>query len=399
MPIDHSRLLPIAEKHYRSFCDDLETLTNIDCGSYDAVGVNLVAQWVTERLKRQGINSERIVSESIAGGRYDGTPIGDSVVGRLRGDNASGARILLMAHMDTVFEPGEPQRRPFSVAGQIARGPGVCDDKAGLLTGLYALAVLAELDYRDFAEIVLHCSPDEEIGSPASRQVIETLADGVDAAICLECARANGDLVSARKGIADLQIQIRGRAAHAGIEPEKGINAAVEAAHLILALQELNGRWPTVTCNVGLLRGGSRPNIVCDLVELEVDLRCANTTGFAAAYAQIERLCQQPTVPGIEVQLRRTAEHVPWERNAGTADLVSKASRVGESVGVIVQEAATGGAADANTTAALGVPTIDGLGPVGGDDHAPTEWLDLSTITSRVALLAGLLTEIERSHA
>lgn len=177
----------------------------------------------------------------------------------------------------------------------------------------------------------MHCSPDEEIGSPASRQVIESLAVGVDAAICLECSRANGDLVSARKGIADLQIQISGRAAHAGIEPEKGINAAVEAAHLIIALQELNGRWPTVTCNVGLLRGGSRSNIVCDLVELEVDLRCANTAGFSAAFAQIERLCQQPTVPRIKVELRRTAEHVPWGRNAGTADLVSKARHVGES--------------------------------------------------------------------
>lgn len=399
MPINHSELLPIAEKQYGAFCEDLETLTNIDCGSYDATGVNRVAQWATDRLDQQGFHTERIASAAIVGGAYDSTAIGDSVVGRLRGDNPAGARILLMAHMDTVFEPGEPQRRPFKVDGQIARGPGVCDDKAGLLTGLYAVAVLKELGYRDYDEIIVHCSPDEEIGSPASRQVIESLAAGADAAICLECARANGDLVSARKGIADLQIQIQGRAAHAGIEPEKGINAALEAAHLIIALQDLNGRWPTVTCNVGLLRGGSRPNIVCDLVDLEVDLRCANTAGFEAAYAEIERLCQQPVVPGSKVQLHRSAEHVPWERDSGTADLVCKARRVGESVGVIVHEAATGGAADANTTAAMGIPTIDGLGPVGGDDHAPTEWLDLSTIPSRVALLAGLLTEIESSRS
>lgn len=388
---DLSALLPAATRHYDEFVRDLAEAVAIDSGTYDAAGVDAMGAWSAARLSALGFTVQRVESRP-----SEGRPLGPSVVARRTGSDPSGPAVLLMAHLDTVFEPGEPLRRPFSINGDLAHGPGVTDDKGGLLTGLYAVRVLDELGWTGYRELVFHCSPDEEIGSPASRQVIESLTPGIDAALCLECARANGDIVSARKGIADIRIDVEGRAAHAGIEPEKGINAALEAAHLTVALQELNGRWPSVTCNVGVFGGGTRPNVVCASAFLDVDLRATTVTEFEEAFAAVEGICASPTVPGARVTLRRTAEHVPWEKTPAVAALVEVAARVGEAVGVHVRDAATGGAADANTTAAVGVPTLDGLGPVGGDDHSPSEWMDLSSVPGRIALLAGIIASVPK---
>ena len=158
--------------------------------------------------------------------------------------------------MDTVFDEGTVAERPFRVDGDIASGPGVSDMKGGLLTGFVATEVLQEAGFDGFGTITYVCNPDEEIGSPYSGPVIRELAPQHDAAFVLEGARANGDIVSARKGITDFRITIAGRAAHAGVEPEKGRNAVLEAAHAIVALQGLNGRWPGVTVNVGVVQGG-----------------------------------------------------------------------------------------------------------------------------------------------
>ena len=153
--------------------------------------------------------------------------------------------------MDTVFDDGTVAARPFSIDGDIARGPGVSDMKGGLLTGFFAVEVLQAAGFDGFERITYVCNPDEEIGSPFSGPIIKAMAPELDAAFVLEGARANGDIVSARKGITDYTIDIVGRAAHAGVEPEKGRNALLQAAHAIIALQGLNGRWPGVTVNVG----------------------------------------------------------------------------------------------------------------------------------------------------
>ena len=189
--------------------------------------------------------------------------LGDLVVGRLEGD---GPRLLLIGHMDTVFDPGTAAERPYRSEGRQAFGPGVTDMKAGLLAGLHAIAALQEAGERPAVTFV--ANPDEEIGSPFSSPVIRALAPDHDAVLVLECARANGDIVSARKGIADYHVTITGRAAHAGVEPEKGRSAILEAAHQVLALHALNGRWPTVTVNAGVIHGGTRPNVVPERCEL-----------------------------------------------------------------------------------------------------------------------------------
>jgi glutamate carboxypeptidase len=344
--------------------------------------VNRVADLVAARLTALEASVERV-----AGGTApDGRPLGDLVIGRQAG---TGPRILLIGHMDTVFESGTAAARPFRVDGGRALGPGVSDMKGGLLAGLTALAALEDIGARPTATFV--ANPDEEIGSPYSGPVIRELAADHDVALVLECARANGDIVSARKGIADLVVTIHGRAAHAGVEPEKGRSAILAAARLVEALQALNGRWPTVTCNVGVIAGGTRPNVVPDACRLEVDLRAANAAEFDSAVAAVAELLASPAVPDTRAESAVSASHPPMEKSAATARLVDLAVGMAGELGFELRDATTGGASDANTTAAAGVPTLDGLGPIGGDDHAPPEWLDLASVVPRTTLLAGLI--------
>ena len=280
---------------YERFVDDLASLVNVDCGSYTPTGVNQVADAVSASLTTLGASVERTPH------RPDGTErqLGDLVVGRIAG---SGPRLLLIGHMDTVFEPGTAAQRPFQIQDERATGPGVSDMKGGLLAGLHALAALQAIGQRPSVTFV--ANPDEEIGSPFSTIHIRRLAGEHESALVLECARANGDIVSARKGIADYEITITGRAAHAGVEPEKGRSAIVEAAHQVLALQGLNGRWPSVTVNAGVIEGGTRPNVVAASCRMELDLRASSTDEFKVAAAEVEGIVMHPTLEGVTTRLR-----------------------------------------------------------------------------------------------
>jgi len=378
---DMNALHGIVDARRPRFLAELETLVNIDCGSYTPAGVNQVADFVTDALRALGAQVERVPHVP-----SDARQLGDVVIGRLTGD---GPRLLLIGHMDTVFDEGTAAERPYRSDGERAFGPGVTDMKAGLLAGIHAIAALHQAGTRP--SITFVANPDEEIGSPFSTSFIRTLAPRHDVALVLECARANGDIVSSRKGIADYHLSLVGRAAHAGVEPEKGRSAILEAAHLTLALHALNGRWSTVTVNAGVISGGTRPNVVAERCELEVDLRATDLDAFNAAAAEVERLVASPTVDGVEVTLRRSAGHPPMEKTDASARLVELAVSIAGELGFSLTDAATGGASDANTCAALGVPTLDGLGPVGGDDHSVDEWLDLASVVPRTTLLAGLV--------
>ena len=364
------------------FREELESLVNIDCGSWTPEGVNQVADAVADALERLGAEVERRPHHPAEGKRQ----LGDLVIGRLAGD---GPRLLLIGHMDTVFDPGTAAARPYRSDGRRAWGPGVTDMKAGLLAGLHAIGALHEVGVHPAVTFV--ANPDEEIGSPFSTPVIRGLASHHDAVLVLECARANGDIVSARKGIADYHLTYLGRAAHAGVEPEKGRSAVLEAARQVVALHALNGRWPSVTVNAGVIHGGTRPNVVAERCELQVDLRAATTEAFEAAAEEIARLASNPADPDVRVDLQQVAGHPPMEKSAASARLVDLAVGVAGELGFAVRDAATGGASDANTTAALGIPTVDGLGPIGGDDHSVDEWLDLESLGSRTTLLAALM--------
>jgi glutamate carboxypeptidase len=199
--------------------------------------------------------------------------------------------------------------------------------------------------------------------------------------------------VSARKGITDYEVEIAGRAAHAGVEPEKGRSALLQAARSIIALQELNGRWPDVTVNVGVARGGTRSNVVAERCHLEIDLRSPEASTLDEADAEVRRICDD-AMPDITIDVRANSWHRPMEKTEASGRLVDIAVGVAGELGFELHDAATGGASDANTTSAAGCPTIDGLGPIGGDDHGPAEWLDLRSVVPRVALLAGIVSRL-----
>jgi glutamate carboxypeptidase len=297
--------------------------------------------------------------------------------------------------MDTVFDPGTAAERPFRVADGLAYGPGVTDMKSGLLAGFYALKALVEArGGLPFERLVFVCNPDEEIGSPSSTPHIRAQAADADVCLVLECARANGDIVSARKGILDLRIVVHGRAAHAGVEPEKGRSAILEAARIIREVHELNGRWPGVTVNVGRILGGSRPNVVAETCTLEVDVRATAREALETAEATIREIAEAVEIPDVTVDFEPMARWWPMEKLERSGRLVEHAQGVARSLGFEVADASTGGASDANTTAGLGVPSLDGLGPIGGNDHAPAEYLDVESIVPRTTMLAGLLLAI-----
>jgi glutamate carboxypeptidase len=367
------------------YLEQLETLVGIDSGSYTPAGVNRVADAVASRLAELGARVNRIGHRP----ESEQAQLGDLLVGRLKGE---GPRLLLIGHMDTVFDPGTAAARPFRRDGDRATGPGTSDMKGGLLAGIHAIGALHAIGLHP--SITFVANPDEEIGSPFSAPVIRDLVREHDAAFVLECARANGDIVSARKGIADIEVMLTGRAAHAGVEPEKGRSAILAAAGQITALHGLNGRWPGVTLNVGVIQGGTRPNVVAERCSYKLDLRATTTDAFATGEDAVARLVAEPAVSGVTAQMRRIASHPPMEKSASTARLAELAIAIAAEIGFPLRDTATGGASDANTTAAAGLPTLDGLGPVGGDDHSADEWLDLSSVIPRIALLAGLIARV-----
>ena len=374
-----------------TYLDDLASLVNIDCGSYTPDGVNEVGRFVARFLGELGAEIEV---------RPDPDErFGNTIVATFHG-RADGPRVLLVGHMDTVFDPGTAAARPFRIDDGVAYGPGVTDMKSGLLAGLYALkAIIAERDGLPFERLTFIANPDEEVGSPSSREHIMGAAADVDACLVLECARANGDIVSARKGILDTRLTVHGRAAHAGVEPEKGRNAILEASRLVRDLHGLNGRWPGVTVNVGKITGGTRPNVVAERCDLEVDVRSTTADGLREVEAAIRELCATTEVPDTTIDANVLVSWLPMEKLERSGRLVEHAKGIAERLGFSVEDTSTGGASDANSTSGMGVPTLDGLGPIGGNDHAPAEYLEVESIVPRTTLLAGLLLAIARDPA
>jgi glutamate carboxypeptidase len=369
---------------------DLARLVNVDCGSYTKAGVDHNGRWFADALAELGAQVTVEANDAL----------GDTVVATLEGRGVG--RCLLIGHLDTVFDEGTVAERPFAIRDGRAFGPGVDDMKSGLLSGIYALRALRALrsaagadagpaDWLPFARLTYIANPDEEIGSPASTPVIRRHAEDADVCFVLESARDNGDIVSARKGIADYQLAIAGRAAHAGVEPEKGRSAIVEAAHKTLALTALNGRWPGATINVGVIEGGTRPNVVAESCTLKVDVRAISRADLDAVESAIDEIAMTATVPDTVCVISLIHSWQPMEKTPAVAVLAEQAIELAARLDFELRDTATGGASDANTTSGMGVPTLDGLGPVGGADHAPGEYVEIDSIVPRTALLAALL--------
>ena len=294
--------------------------------------------------------------------------------------------VVLIGHLDTVWPHGTLARMPFAVSDGMATGPGVFDMKAGIVQGLYALS---RLD--DPSGVVLLLTADEEIGSTTSRELVEDTARGARAALVLEPS-AGAALKTARKGVSNYEVVVHGRAAHAGLEPEKGANATLAAARAALRIADIARPGVGTTVTPTILRSGTATNVVPAHAVLYVDARTATPDEQRRVDAELAALAAE--VAGTTIEVLGGPNRPPLAPSA-SADLFARAQRISADLGLPPLESAeVGGGSDGNFTAALGVPTLDGLGAVGGGAHAEDEHVVLDAMEGRVALVAALVAEL-----
>jgi glutamate carboxypeptidase len=295
-------------------------------------------------------------------------------------------RVLLLGHYDTVWPLGTTEAWPFTLEGDRASGPGVFDMKAGIVQGLYALAAL---DDRDGVELLI--TGDEEIGGKSSRALIEDAARRVDAVLVLEPS-ADGALKVVRKGGSLYRISVHGRAAHAGLEPEKGVNAVVELAHQILTIERLARTALGTSVTPSLVTGGTATNTVPARASVDVDVRAATQEEQERVDREIRTLA--PVTRGARLVVEGGIDRPPLPSSA-SAELFRRARRIATDLGFAdLAGAEVGGGSDGNFTAALGTPTLDGLGAVGGGAHAEGEWIAVDEMAPRAALVARLVDDL-----
>lgn len=377
-----------AEKLMEHYLDDLKTTVNIDSGTYTKAGIDRVAEYLQERFQSFGFSTHIEQQE-----KY-----GNHLVATHTGNAPKGPRILLIGHIDTVFSEGEVGRRPFAISqqngGRIATGPGVLDMKSGVLIGLYGLHILIDAQEANYQSVTFVCNSDEEIGSPSSKPLIEELAKQSDAAIVLEPGRTIATVVSSRRTSGQYRVEVRGVSAHAGVEPQRGRNAILELSYQVQKMQALNGTVPGTTLSVGVIRGGERTNVVPDYAYFDMDVRASDQAGIKAIEAAMGKVVSQKVLEGTQITLSGNMLTAPFERNKRNAHLVRLVKEAGSELGLKIEDVGSGGASDANNTAAVGLPTIDGLGAGGGLAHNPGEYIDLDYLPTRIALLAGLVQKI-----
>ncbi len=378
-------VLTYMQNHLDDYLADLSALVSIDSGSKHKPGVDAVNDWLTARLTLLGFTVER----------QPQTLAGDNLLARWQGRGRG--HILLIGHSDTVFPVGTTVQRPMTINGNKIIGPGTCDMKAGLLTGLYAAAALSHSGFNQFGTLSYLCVSDEETDPRYSTDLIRAAARKADIVFTLEAARENGDIVTARKGVQWYTVEAFGRSAHAGVEPEKGRNAILALAHHLTALDRLNGLADGVTLNAGFIQGGGDyPSMVPDYAKMRLDVRGFSEADMQAAAYAIRRQLATEVIPGVRVQmtLEESSVFPPMERTPAVAELESLARQIAGDLGFNLRGASTGGASDASIAAAEGVPALDGLGPVGGLDHGPHEYIKLDSIVPRTTLLARLIMDL-----
>ena len=381
--MDASTLVGYLTPRLPAYIRELTELCAIECPSESKVGVDAAATWVLDWASARGWGVRRWQDERA------GTTIALTLTG------TGTARILLGAHLDTVYPVGIAAERPVRIDGNTLFGPGSADNKSGLLSGLYAMAALQDLgQLSTFASITIICGSDEETDMRVSRLCFADLAPSHDVALVLEAGRENGDIVSARKGGGNFWFTVTGKAAHAGVEPHKGANAIVELAHHSIALHALNGMRPGMTLNVGVVSGGTVSNSVPDQAQAKIDVRITDPADRQAVTDAIMAIGARTIVAGTSTVVTGAISTPAMACTPQIAKLAVVAKVCANELGFSINDAHTGGMSYANYFAELGLPALDGLGPVGGNDHSPGEYILVDSIVPRTALLALLMTRV-----
>jgi glutamate carboxypeptidase len=362
----------------------LQEIVNIDSGTGDVEGGNRVDAVLGARLSQLGAAVRTEPAE------IPGLP--DNLIAVFHGTGKG--KILIIAHVDTVFGPGTAAARPFSMDKERAHGPGVGDEKAGVVNAFTALKILHDLGFKNFATITFLLDDSEERGSPGSTKLIRRLAREHDVEFNMEPGDPPDALTVWRKGAAGIRIRVTGRAAHAGMAPENGRNAAVELMHQLSALQ---GAFPTsgsgITVNLTVLRAGERANIIPDQAEATLNVRYRKAEEFDTILAKVEAGTHNTQVPDTTVTLAHDLAFPPLTENAQIDALAARARAIYAEIGKTVELSGNGGASESALAMSEGTPALDGLGFVGGDFHTDHEWIDLNSITPRLYLFTRLLME------
>jgi glutamate carboxypeptidase len=372
-------LLAYCERELPWLLETIEALVRLESPTGDAAAINRCGAALERRLTGLGGRVRRLLREAA----------GD----HLRTEFGSGRRqVLILGHLDTVWPVGTLAGRPIRYEDGRMFGPGVFDMKAGLGLALLAAKALLASHAALPGRIVLLATSDEETGSATSRTAIEEEARQSEAVLVLEPSLPGGALKTSRKGCGEFVLRVEGVAAHAGIEPERGASAVTELVRQIARIEALHDPGRGTTINVGVIRGGSRPNVIAALAEAVIDVRVATTAGAARVSEALRSLA--PYDPRTRVTVTGAVDRPPLERTPGVVALFQHACAAAAELGRNLGEGDTGGGSDGNLTAALGVPTLDGLGAVGGGAHAVDEYVTVQDLPWRAALVAGLLRRI-----
>jgi glutamate carboxypeptidase len=366
-------------------------LVNIDTGPGCERGLNDAADILCDRFARSCSSVERR--------KFDGAP--DSIFAIRRGDGQRKGRIVLLGHMDTVFPEGTAKARPFSAAGDIVRGPGVLDMKGGLVQIAYVLEALEKARWHglDVAAVI---SGDEETGhensQEESRRLFAEAAEDAVALMCCESGLDDGALVTARKGVGEIVVTARGRSAHAGNDFERGANAIVAVAGKVVEIASLSKG--VVTLNVGTVKGGLANNIVPDFAEITVDARFLDDAEWSLILERVEEIVSKVEVPGTVSSVRSRLEIPAMKETEKSLELLEYLSEVRKKIsGKPLSGSAVGGGADSSFFAALGVPCLCAMGPVGALNHTPDEYAGVSSLFERTKLLAAAIAEFGRCQS
>ncbi len=362
----------------------LQEIVDIDSGSRQVEGIEAVATVLRRHLEAAGL---AVDFHPVAGH-------GPMLQARLPGA-AEGPAVFLMGHMDTVYPAGTAQRRPFRVEGERAFGPGVADMKSGLVLNVFVAEALARTGAAAGlkAPLRLLFSCDEEIGSPATRDRIMEVTLGARAVFNAEPGRANGNVVTSRKGSMVVEFAVDGVAAHAGINPSAGASAIDALARKIVALHALNDPERGLTVNVGVIRGGIVPNMVAPEASAEVDLRFTAEIDPDEVLARVRAIVEAENPPRTRGRIVAERRTLPMRQTPEA--LLALYRRSAQAVGFDVQGEFTGGAADSGLTASIGVPTLCATGPVGGHPHTEREYCELDTLVPRAQALALALLDLD----
>ncbi len=362
----------------------LQQLVDIDSYSHDQTGVTKVVQAAFDFLNGQGIHA-KLIQEC------------DSLALKATVGNPSNPAVFLTGHLDTVFESGTVAKRAFKIHNGRAYGPGVADMKSGIVMNIFILLAMQELDQRleqglPFA-VTLFATTDEEIGSPNGRHLIERHLPGALAVFNAEPGRVSGNLVSARKGGASYQIDVTGKAAHAGVSHADGISSIEALARIIVQTHLLTDYTQGITTNIGVIQGGTTPNTVAEFASAKLDVRFMTLEQGLQIQAKLEAILLEHGVEGAQVSLTQLANFLPFEVKMSDA-LLRLVKAEAEVLDLVIDGEFTGGCSDAGWTASMGIPTLCGTGPVGAYMHTDREYCLVDTFIERATLVARTAVEV-----